>query len=70
MANQVKAFEISSAERDAALTTRENTFDTRERRQSENQTRLDALAAKLTADQASLDVRVKDFQAKVAALTA
>jgi hypothetical protein len=70
LANQVKAFETSSAERDAALTTRENTFDTRERRQNENQTRLDALAAKLTADQASLDVRVKDFQAKVAALTA
>jgi|GEM_PF-3607259 len=68
--NQVKAFETSSSERDAALTIRENTFDTRERRQSENQTRLDALEAKLAEDQASLDARVKDFQAKVAALKA
>jgi DNA repair exonuclease SbcCD ATPase subunit len=70
LASQVKSFETSSAERNAALTIRENTFDTRERRQSENQIRLDALEAKLTADQANLDVRVKDFQAKVAALTA
>ena len=68
--NQVKAFETSSAERDAALAIRENTFDTRERRQNENQTRLDALEAKLAEDQASLDARVKDFQAKVAALKA
>ena len=70
LADQVKAFETFSAERDAALTIRENTFDTRERRQSENQTRLDALEAKLAEDQASLDARVKDFQAKVAALKA
>ena len=70
LANQVKAFEIFSAERDAALTTRENTFDIRERQQRENEVRLSALEAKLTADQANLDVRVKDFQAKVAALTA
>ena len=68
--NQVKAFETSSAERDAALTIRENNSDTRERRQSENQARLDALEAKLAEDQANLDARVKDFQAKVAALTA
>ena len=68
--NQVKAFETSSAERDAALTIRENNFDTRERRQNENQARLDALEAKLAEDQANLDSRVKDFQAKVAALTA
>lgn len=70
LTNQIKAFETSSAERNAALTTRENTFDTRERRQNENQTRLDALEAKLAEDQASLDARVKDFQAKVAALKA
>lgn len=70
LAGQVKAFETSSAERNAALTTRENTFDIRERQQRENEVRLSALEAKLTADQANLDVRVKDFQAKVAALTA
>jgi hypothetical protein len=70
LANQVKAFETSSVERNAALTIRENTFDTRERQQRENQTRLDVLEAKLAEDQASLDARVKDFQAKVAALKA
>jgi hypothetical protein len=70
LADQVKTFNASSVSRETALAVRESTSDTRELQQRENQARLDAVQAKLTADQALLDSRVKDFQAKVAALTA
>jgi hypothetical protein len=70
LADQVKVFNESSVAREAALAVRESASDICERQQRENQTRLDALEAKLIADQAALDSRVKDFQAKVAALKA
>ena len=70
LADQVKTFNASSVSRETALAVRESTSDTRELQQRENQARLAAVQAKLTADQALLDSRVKDFQAKVAALTA
>jgi hypothetical protein len=70
LADQVKVFNESSVAREAALAVRESASDSRELQQRENQTRLDALEAKLIADQAALDSRVKDFQAKVAALKA
>jgi len=66
LADQVKVFNESSA----ALAVRESASDSRELQQRENQARLDVLEVKLIADQASLDARVKDFQAKVAALKA
>lgn len=70
LANQIKAFEISSAERDAALITREKTSDTREMQQKQTQADLDAKDAKLAADQATLNARIQAFQDKVAALKA
>jgi hypothetical protein len=70
LANQVKAFETSSAARDVALTTREKTSDTREMQQKQTQADLDAKEAKLTADQATLNARIQAFQDKVAALKA
>jgi uncharacterized protein related to proFAR isomerase len=70
LADSIKTFDEDSAKRETALFAREKTSDTREMHQQQTQNNLDVKEAKLLADQATLDARIKAFQDKVAALKA
>ena len=63
-----KAFDDSYAARVADVTRRETNSAILEKELADMQTRLDLQAAKLTADRAALDARIKAFQDKVASL--
>lgn len=63
-----KAFDDSYAVRVADLTRRETNVAALDKELADKQSRLDLLDAKLTADRAALDARIKAFQDKVASL--
>jgi chromosome segregation ATPase len=63
-----KAFDDSYTVRVADITRRETNTAILEKELADKQTRLNVLDAKLAADRAALDARIKAFQDKVASL--
>lgn len=63
-----EAFALASAEREIALASKENTAAANEKRLAEFDSLLADKSAKLDADRAALEARIKAFQDKVASI--